>query len=158
MHPTLDVTTPSDTEIHVTRVFDAPRSLVWDCHVEPDLVRRWLLGPDGWSMPVCEIDLRVGGRYRYVFHNDADGSEFEIGGEYRDILAPERLVTLERFEGNEAHCVLTLTEENGRTTLLQTMRFSSREHRDQALSTGMTDGMGISYDRLASTLLQPRAA
>ncbi|MDQ3809254.1 MAG: SRPBCC domain-containing protein, partial [Chloroflexota bacterium] len=99
-HP-IDVTTPSDREIRVTRVFDAPRSLIFDCHTKPDLVRRWLLGPPGWSMPVCEIDLRVGGQYRYVWRNDVDGREFSIGGEYREVVPPERIVHTERYEGDE---------------------------------------------------------
>lgn len=74
MPSTLDVTTPSDKEIRLTRMFDASPELVFECHTKPDLLKRWLLGPPGWSMPVCEVDLRVGGRYKYVWHNDADGS------------------------------------------------------------------------------------
>ena len=88
----IDVTTPDDLEIRVTRVFDAPRSLIFECHTQPELVRRWLLGPPGWSMPVCEIDLRVGGQYRYVWRSDTDGGEFGFRGEYREIRAPERVV------------------------------------------------------------------
>lgn len=158
MPKTIDVTTPTDREIHVTREFDAPRSLVFDCHTKPELVKRWLLGPPGWSMPVCEIDLRVGGQYLYTWRNDADGSEFSIGGEHREIVPPERIVTLENFMGDEALCTLTLTEENGHTTLTQTMKFESREKRDQALATGMTDGMGTSYDRLETILEEQKVA
>ncbi|HEX5830325.1 MAG TPA: SRPBCC family protein [Gemmatimonadaceae bacterium] len=146
-HP-VDVTTPSDRQIRVTRGFDAPRTLIFDCHTRPELVKRWLLGPPGWTMPVCEIDLRVGGHYRYVWRNDENGREFTIGGEHREIVAPARIVTLERFEEDEALCTLTLTEHDGRTTLTQTMEFATRELRDKALQTGMTDGMAISYDRL----------
>ena len=161
-HP-VDVTTPNDREIRVSREFDAPRDLLFDCHTVPDLVRRWLLGPPGWSMPVCEIDLRVGGRYRYVWRNNADGSEFGFVGEYREIVAPERVVHTERLDGGEggaaaeALCTLTLTERGGRTVLTQAMRFVTTEARDQALATGMTDGMAASYDRL-QTLTQERAA
>ena len=150
-HP-VDVTTPSDREVRVTRVFDAPRTLVFDCHTEPALVQRWMLGPPGWSMPVCEIDLRVGGQYRHVWRNTADGSEFGFTGEYREIDSPGRLVTIERHEGEEALCTLTLTEQDGRTTLTQTIRFATPEARDRALQTGMTDGMGASYDRLETLM------
>jgi uncharacterized protein YndB with AHSA1/START domain len=161
-HP-VDITTPSDREIRVTRVFDAPRALVFDAHTRPELVRRWMLGPDGWSMPVCEIDLRPGGGYRHVWRSDADGSEFGFRGEYREIVAPERIVHTERFDGTEAGddtdalCTLVLTEADRRTTLTYTMRYPSREVRDQALASGMTDGMAASYDRLESVLVEPAA-
>jgi uncharacterized protein YndB with AHSA1/START domain len=162
-HP-VDVTTPSDREIRVTRVFDAPRRLIWDCHTKPELVRRWLLGPDGWTMPVCEIDLRVGGHYRYVWRSDADGNEFGFRGEYREIVSPERIVHTEwpdDGEGNEvgnAFCTLTLTEQGGRTTLAYGMQFPTRESRDQALQSGMTDGMSTSYDRLERVIAENKVA
>ena len=95
---TLKLTTPSDREIAMTRVFDAPRQLVFDAHTKPDLVRQWLLGPPGWSMPVCEIDLRVGGKYRYVWRHDRDGTEMGMGGVYREIVPPERIVNTEKFD------------------------------------------------------------
>ncbi len=148
------VDTPSDTEIRVTRVFDAPRRRVFACHTDPALVRRWLRGPPGWTMPVCEIDLRVGGRYRYVWRGEADGAEFGFRGEYREVAAPERVVHTEWVDGTEggpdaeALCTLVLAEEGGRTTLTQTMRFPSRALRDQALASGMTDGMAASYGLL----------
>lgn len=146
------VATPGDREIRVTREFDAPRDLIFACHTEADLVRRWMLGPPGWSMPVCEIDFRVGGRYRYVWRSDADGSEFGFCGEYREIASPERVVHTEWMDGaeeaGEALCTLVLTEVDGCTTLTQSMRFPTPEARDQALQSGMTDGMGASYDRL----------
>jgi uncharacterized protein YndB with AHSA1/START domain len=148
------VTTPNDREIRVTREFDAPRSLVWECHTRPEHVRRWMLGPDGWSMPVCEIDLQVGGRYRHVWRNDTDGSQFGFRGQYREIVAPARLVHSENWdgapegEGNDAVCTLELTEKAGRTTLTYSMLFPSKEVRDQALQSGMTDGMAAGYDRL----------
>ena len=158
MSQTLDVTTPSDREIRVTRVFDAPRELVFECHTQPELLKRWLLGPPGWTMPVCEVDLRVGGKYLYTWRSDADGSEFSIGGVFREIAPPDRLVTLENFMGDEALCTLTLAEKNGRATLVQTMQFESREKRDQALKTGMTDGMGISYDWLETLMEEQKVA
>lgn len=163
VHQPVDVTTPHDREIRVTRVFDAPRQLIFKCHTQPDLVRRWCLGPPGWTMPVCEIDFRVGGRYRYVWRSDADGSEFGFTGEYREIEAPGRVVHTERVDGGpegpdaEALCTLEITESGGRTTLVQTMRFATPEARDQALHSGMTDGMGASYDRLEA-LAGERAA
>lgn len=148
----VDVSTPSDREIRVTRVFDAPRELVFECHTKPELLKQWLLGPPGWTMPGCEVDFRVGGKYLYTWRNDADGSEFSIGGVHKEIVPPERIVTIESFMGDEALCTLTLSEKNGRTTLVQTMQFENREKRDQALATGMTDGMAFGYDRLDQVL------
>jgi uncharacterized protein YndB with AHSA1/START domain len=146
----LSVETPSDREVLVTRVFNAPRKLLWDCHTKPELVQRWLLGPDGWSMPVCEIDLRVGGRYHYRWRNDADGREFGFNGVHREIEAPELIVTTERTDGAEGEVLntLVLTERSGKTTLSLTMKFASREARDGAIATGMTDGMETSYQRI----------
>ena len=156
----VDVTTPSDREIRVTRTFDAPRSLVFECHTDPDLVRRWLLGPPGWSMPVCEIDFRVGGRFRYEWRSDTDGSGFGIGGEFREIDAPARVVHVERMDGmpGESLVTLELTEHDGRTTLAITMRFDSREARDGAAASGMTTGMAASYDRLESVMGERQVA
>lgn len=149
--PPITVTTPSDREVLVTRSFAAPRQLVWDCHTKPELVRRWMLGPDGWSMPICDVDLRVGGKYRYRWRNDADGSEFGFTGQFEEIVAPTRLVTIERLEGMEgegALNTLVLEEKSGKTLMTLTMRFASKEARDGALATGMTDGMETSYQRL----------
>src|SRR5947199_8947203 len=94
----LTVVARGDREIVLTRVFDAPRRLVFDALTKPELVRRWLLGPPGWSMVVCEIDLKVGGAYRYVWRHDRDGSEFGMRGVYREIVPPERLVNTESFD------------------------------------------------------------
>lgn len=152
----VDVTLPDDMTIRVERVFDAPRALIFDCHTKPELLKKWLLGPPGWTMPSCEVDLRVGGKYRYLWRSDADGGEFAIGGVFEDVAAPERLVTLEHMEGMEGNslCTLTLTESGGRTTMVQTMQFATKEIRDAALATGMTDGMAQSYDRLERTILE----
>jgi uncharacterized protein YndB with AHSA1/START domain len=164
MPQTLDVTTPNDRDVVVTRVFDAPRSLIWECHTKPDLVRRWMLGPDGWTMPVCDIDLRVGGRYRNVWRSETDGSEFGFRGEYRELKAPVRLVHTEWFDGQEYDennatvNTLTLDEEGGRTTLTYVMRFPTKEIREQALGTGMTDGMASSYDRLERVVVELQTA
>jgi len=153
---TLKLTTPSDREIAVTRVFDAPRQLVFDAHTKPDLVRQWLLGPPGWSMPVCEMDVRVGGTYRWVWRHDTNGTEMGMGGVYREIVAPERLVTTERFDDawypGEALNTLVLIEKGGRTTLTQTMRYESRDARDAVIKSNMEKGVAASYDRLADLL------
>lgn len=148
--PALTVATPSDREVVVTRAFSAPRQLVWDCHTKPELMRRWMLGPDGWTMPICEVDLRVGGKYRHRWRSEADGTEFGFVGEFNDIEPPSRLVTTERMEGMEGEAVntLVLVEKDGRTLLTLTMRFSSKEARDGAVASGMTDGMEASYRRL----------
>src|SRR3982075_1294051 len=95
---TLKLTTRGDREIVMTRVFDARGALVFDAFTKPELVKRWLLGPPGWSMPVCEIDLRVGGKYRYVWRRDSDGTDMGMGGVYREIVAPERIVATEKFD------------------------------------------------------------
>ena len=159
---TLKLTTPSDREIAMTRVFDAPRQLVLDAHTKPDLVRQWLLGPPGWSMPVCEMDLRVGGTYRWVWRHDSNGTEMGMGGVYREIVAPERLVSTERFDDawypGEALNTLVLIEQGGRTTLTQTMRYESKEARDAVLKSGMEKGVEASYDRLAELLASMPAA
>jgi uncharacterized protein YndB with AHSA1/START domain len=156
----VDVTTPSDREIRVSRLFDAPANLVWDCHTKPELVRRWMLGPPGWSMPVCEIDLRVGGGYRYRWRNDETGAEFGSAGEHREITPFTRLVTTERMEGFDGESVNTLVfeEEGGRTTATITMAFPSEEIRDSALKSGMSDGMAMSYDRIDTILEEQKVA
>ena len=150
--PSITVTLPSDTEIEMTRVFHAPRQLVWEANTNPEHVSRWLLGPAGWTMPVCEIDLRPGGDWRYVWRG-AEG-EMTTGGKVLEVVAPERLVQTECWEmGSDcSHNTLMLTEEDGRTTLMQRMRFPSQEIRDMVLQTGMADGVGQSYDRLAELL------
>lgn len=151
----LEVTTPNDFDIVGTRVFDAPARLVFDSHTKPALVRRWLLGPPGWSMPVCEIDLRAGGRFRYVWRDDETGREFALGGTYREIAPPTRIVHVEAFEGGEMAEALVTTafaENDGRTTMTLTISFASRTARDAALATGMTGGMAQSYDRLDGVL------
>jgi len=152
----LKLTTHGDREIVITRAFDAPRKLVFDALTKPKLVKRWLLGPDGWSMPVCEIDLKVGGKYRYVWRRDKDGTEMGMGGGYREIVAPERVVATEKFDQSwypgEAVGTFVLVEQGGRTTLTQTILYESREARDGVLKSGMEKGVVASYDRLAKLL------
>src|SRR5438128_1628627 len=157
----LKLTTPGERDLVMTRRFDAPRKLVFDAHTKPELVRRWLLGPPGWSMPGCEIDLRVGGTYRYVWRHDTKGTEMGMGGVYREIVAPERIVATERFDEawypGEAVGTTVLGEQGTRTTLTQTMLYESRDARDAVLKSDMEKGVAASYDRLAALLAWPGA-
>jgi uncharacterized protein YndB with AHSA1/START domain len=151
------VTLPSDREVKVTRAFKAPRALVYRAYTEPDLVRQWLLGPPGWSMPVCEMDVRVGGQYRWRWRSDSDNTEFGFRGTFREVQPPSKLVHTEGYDpgtvggnspGNDAIVTVTFTEEKGVTTVTTLVDFGSKEVRDAAVSTGMTDGMEQSYQLL----------
>jgi uncharacterized protein YndB with AHSA1/START domain len=157
----LKLATRGDREIVMTRDFDAPRTLVFDAFTKPELVKQWLLGPPGWTMPVCEIDLRVAGAYRYMWRNAANGNEMGMGGLYREIAAPERIVATEKFDEawypGEAVGTLVLVEQGGKTTLTQTVVYESREARDAVLKSGMEKGVAASYDRLAELLASPSA-
>ena len=148
---TFKVTTPSETEIELTRLFDAPRHLVFEALTKPEHVRRWWgILDDKHSVPVCEIDLRVGGAWRFV----GEGSEGRMPafyGVYQEITPPERLVSTEFFEPfPDAGSVVTtvLTEEGGKTRMTVTARYPSKEVRDMVLQTGMEHGAALSYDRL----------
>jgi uncharacterized protein YndB with AHSA1/START domain len=153
----LTVTLPSDREIAMSRTFAAPRQLLWDAHTKPELVKRWLLGPPGWSMPVCTIDLRVGGSYRYQWRKDADGSTMAMGGVYKEVKPIERIVSTEKFDDpwyeGEAVGTLTLMEKGGKTILTTTVRYASKTVRDSVLKSGMTTGVEQSYDRLEAEVL-----
>ena len=150
---TTTYSTPSDREIVMTRVFDAPRRLVFEAHTNPEHPPKWMTGPEGWAMPVCEIDLRPGGSWHFVW-TKSDGEQMEMRGAYRDIDPPERIVSTESWgEGwPETINTLVLTEQDGRTTLTNTMLFPTKADRDRALETGMEDGTDLSYDRLAAVL------
>lgn len=150
---TTTFSTPSDREIAATRVFDAPRRLVFEAHTNPKHIPNWMLGPDGWTMPVCEVDLRPGGAWHFVWRK-ADGTEMAMRGTYKDVVPPEKVVTTESWgpEWPETINTLTLTEENGRTTITSTMLYPSKEARDAALKTGMKEGMTQSFNRLAEYL------
>ena len=141
--------TPSDLEVAATRTYAAPRALVWECFTNPAHVAQWMLGPDSWTMPVCEIDLRVGGTWRYVWRK-ASGAEMEMRGRYLEVNAPERLVSTERWgpEWPETVNTLLLTEADGVTTMRNTVRYPSKADRDRAMTTGMEDGWGRSLERL----------
>ena len=158
---TAQVTLPSDTEVRVTRSFHAPRTLVWQAHTVPDLMRRWL-GYPGWSMPVCEMNVRPGGRFRWRWRSDENGQEFGFSGTFAEVTEPAVLSYDQHFEPGEFDTAMprdnptrirsTYTEENGITTLVTVMDFGSKEARDAAISTGMTDGMEVSYQQLDGLL------
>lgn len=133
----------------VTRVVDAPRRVVFDAWTNPTHVPQWLLGPEGWTMPVCEIDLRPGGSWRYVWRK-TDGTEMAMAGSYREVAPPERLVSTERWgpEWPETINTLILTESAGRTTITLTITYPNQDARDAALKTGMKDGTDQSFERL----------
>jgi len=171
----VEVTLPSDRDVTVTRAFDAPAQFVWDAHTKPELIKRWLVGSDGWSMPYCMVDLRVGGRYRYVWQNNETGGQFGSYGEHLEVVPVSRIVTSEVMdglapgekidaenppwgEGEPATNVLTLSEAGGRTTLTLNMTYPSKEIRDMAVESGMTDGMGMGYDRLDDLVVEMAAA
>ena len=155
----LKITTPSDREIAMTRAFDAPRHLVFDAWTKPDLVMRWL-GPRDWPLVVCEIDLRVGGAYRFVARG-RDGTEMGWSGVYREIVAPERLVHTEAFDERwypgDALVTTVLAEHDGKTTVTSTVLYQSREARDAVLKSPMESGVAESYDRLDELLASPPA-
>ena len=139
----------------MTRVFDAPRRLVFDAYTTPDLLKRWLGVFGGWSLVVCEIDLKVGGAYRYVWRN-TKGTDMGMGGVYREIVPPERVVATESFDESwypgEALDTSVLVEQGGKTTLTTTVLYESGEARDAVLKTPMTRGVDESYDKLAELL------
>src|SRR5581483_5973363 len=149
---TLKVTTPSDREIVLTRVFDAPRSLVFDALSKPELLKRWF-GPRGWSLVGCEVDFRVGGTWRFVLRGP-DGKEMGMRGVYREISRPERSVHTEAFDDFPGESVVTtiLVEQAGKTTLTATVLYESREVRDAVLKSGMEHGAAESHDKLAELL------
>jgi uncharacterized protein YndB with AHSA1/START domain len=152
---TLQITTPSEREIVMSRVFEAPRSLVFDAWTKPELLKRWLGVRGGWSMVVCEVDLRVGGAYRFAWRGP-DGAEMGMGGVYREIVAPERLVATESFDDpwypGQAVDTIVLVEEGGKTTATTTVLYESEEIRDAVLESGMARGVADSYDVLAEYL------
>ncbi len=149
----LTLTTPSDREVVVTRSFDAPRELVWKAYTKPEHITQWMLGPPGWTMPVCELELRPGAPYRFAWRKD-DGGEMEITGVVKEVQPPERLVITESWGGDWPYALNTIefSEEDGRTTLSTTIVYPTKDARDAALGTGMTDGMSVSYDHLEELL------
>jgi uncharacterized protein YndB with AHSA1/START domain len=158
------VTLPNDRDVVVVRSFDAPRTLVFDAWTQPQLMQRWLLGPPGWTMPVCEMDVRPGGKFRWRWRNVESGAEFGFSGEFQEVVKPSRIVHVERFdpgdvggEMGEALVTAVFTEKNGVTTYSTTIRYASKDVRDAALKTGMTDGMEQSFEQLDALVVEMAA-
>ena len=161
------VALPSEREVKVVRSFKAPRALVYRAWTEPELLRRWMLGPPGWSMPVCEMDVRVGGRYRWRWRSEDNASEIGFTGTFREVQPSSKIVHTEAYDpgtiggghpGEDAIVTVTFTEAGGVTTVTTLIDFGSKEARDAAMATGMTDGMEQSYQLLDGLLNdQPQA-
>lgn len=147
---TLQVTTPSDTEVAMSRVFDAPREHVYHALTDPTLVRQWMTGPEGWSMPLCEADLRPGGSYRYEWRHD-DGRVMGVSGEFLEVEPPARYSMVEEFDEawypGRALGTVVLEDHGAETTVTMTMRYESPEARDIAHQSPMTDGVALGFDR-----------
>jgi uncharacterized protein YndB with AHSA1/START domain len=145
--------TPSDRELVITRVVKAPRRIVFDAYTTPRHLQQWLLGPEGWTMPICEIDLRPGGAFRYVWRKEG-GAEMTIAGSVREVVPPERLVTTESWgpEWPETVNTVVFTEADGHTTIMLTVHYPSKAARDSALQTGMKEGMEQGFARLDALL------
>jgi uncharacterized protein YndB with AHSA1/START domain len=153
----LTVTTPSEREVMMTRTFDAPRHLVYDAWTKPELLRRWF-GREVDELIVCDVDLRVGGSYRFVWRM-REGGEMGMSGVYREIVPNERIVATENFDppydeamGGEAVTTMVFFEQGAKTTLTATTLYKSKEARDGAVATGMAEGAAETYDRLEELL------
>lgn len=160
MKSDLKVEARGERELVISRTFNASPEMVFDAHTKPELVRQWLLGPDGWAMPVCDIDLRVGGRYRYVWRKETTGDEMGMGGEFRVVARPERYVATEKFDQawypGEGLSTTTFEDRGGKTFMTNVMQYESREARDAVVASPMEQGLAPSYDRLES-LVNPQA-
>jgi len=160
----LKVTTPTDLQIVMTRNFEAPRQLVWEAMTRPELVRRWMFTPPGWTWAVCEMDVRVGGKFRWAWNGPDGQIALTIWGEHREVNPPSRIVHTERMEMGpvaadgacppdsaqvwELLVTLELTEQSGMTRMCMTMDFPSKEARDVALASRMEHGMAAGYSAL----------
>ncbi len=156
MNPgSLKITTPSDREIAMTRVFDAPRRLVYEAYTKPELLKRWLGVHNGWTLAVCEIDLKVGGTYRYVWRHP-DGMEMGMRGVYQELIPSERVVATEKFDQpwyeGEAVGTVTFDEQDGKTTLTMTILYASKDIRDAVLQSPMEQGVASGFNKLAELL------
>jgi uncharacterized protein YndB with AHSA1/START domain len=152
---TLILTTPSEREIALTRVFDAPRALVYEALTTPEILKRWFGLQPGWSLAVCEMDLKVGGSYRWEWHGP-NGTVMGVSGVFQEVAPPERVCQTERFDEpwypGGALVTLALAEDAGKTTLTLTVLYESQEARDGVLKTPMQCGLAAGYDRLAELL------
>jgi uncharacterized protein YndB with AHSA1/START domain len=158
----LQITTPSDRELAMIRSFDAPRGLVWDAWTKPELLKQWLGVRGGWTFAVCEVDLKVGGKYRYVWRGPT-GTEMGMGGVFREVAKHERLVATEKFDDawyeGDAVDTTTFLERGGKTTVTTTVQYASKAVRDAVLKSPMEKGVAESYDKLDELLAsQPAAA
>ena len=146
---------PGEREFTLTRTFDAPKRLVFDAYTRPEMIKKWLFGPAEWPMVVCEIDLRVGGKLRYVWRNK-ERCDMGMSGVFQDVAVPERLVHTELFDedwtGGETLLATTFVESGGRTTVAATVRYSSQAARDAVLKTPMLEGWSQGHDRLDELL------
>ena len=152
---TLRLTKPSDRELQIKRMFAAPRERVFAAFTEPELLKRWFFGKPGGTLAVCEVALKPGDSFRYVWR-DPDGSEMGMRGVCLEIEAPEHIVATEKWDQpwypGEATGTITFTEEGGVTTLTQTLRYVSQKARDMVLGTMIEHAMALGYDRLADLL------
>lgn len=150
---TLTLTTPGAREVRMTRVFDAPRRLVFAALSQAELLKRWFSGPPGWNLAVCEIDARQGGKYRYVWHG-SNGEVMGMGGTIEEFVAPEFMVSSEKFDQpwyeGSATSRIELSETGGRTTLTLTVQYDSEQIRDAVLKFPMAQGVEMGYDNLAA--------
>ncbi|MDV6235106.1 SRPBCC family protein [Leptospira ellisii] len=151
----LHVSAEGKTDLLITRLFNAPRNLVFDTMTKPELLKRWFHGPPGWTLNVCEVDLRVNGKYRYVW-NSENGSTLGMGGIFTEIEAPKRYVATEAFDQSwypgEAVNITTLIEQGEQTKLHLLVRYQSKEARDGVLRSPMEQGLSYGYDRLEEYL------
>jgi uncharacterized protein YndB with AHSA1/START domain len=152
----LTVAAVGDREVVITREFKASRSLVYKAFTTPDLVKRWLAGPEGWTMTVCDIDLQVGGSYRYEWKKNETGEEMGMGGVYKEVVTNERVVATEKFDMSwypgGAIVTTTLAEDGSITTVKTTVTYDSKEARETVLRSPMDKGMEASYERLEKLL------
>ena len=157
----LQITTPSDRELAMIRSFDAPRGLVWDAWTKPELLKQWLGVRGGWTFAVCEVDLKVGGKYRYVWRGPS-GAEMGMGGVFREVAKPERIVATEKFDESwyegDAMDTTTFVERGGQTTVTTTVRYASKAVRDAVLKSPMESGVAESDNKLDEVLASRPAA
>jgi uncharacterized protein YndB with AHSA1/START domain len=156
MNRALRISASGEHEIRMTRDFDAPRRLVFEAYTKPELLKRWLGVREGWVLAECEVDLRVGGAYRYLWRHEARGARMGAGGRFREIVVPERIVCTEKFDDpwyeGEGLNTASFEERAGKTTLVVTLRYESNETRDRVLRSPMERGVSDSYDALAALL------
>lgn len=159
-YKSVDVKKISNNVVQISRSFSAPCDLVYKAFTTPALLKRWMLGPPGWDMPVCEMDLREGGQYNWRWKNKSDNSEFGFFGVYQKVSSPQCIVNTQTFDpgtmGGDmgAECLITVTfsENNGITTVTTEMKFKTPEDMEKAVSTGMSQGMEMGYQRLDKIL------